>query len=270
MPLKPGTWSVDRASIDPTYDQLWSGLDYLLPFFEQTGNRTHVYGKLAARFNRQQGDIPTSMSRGGTDMGLALDHENLRFQLDTAYVPPNQGTWLFCASFIGTGETASRAYGSHDAFEVRLGFSGGLFRVENHLFAASTENLKGPFLLLPDKTHVIALTWDLASTQQKIYYNGVLVASANFADDTPTAATLWSGGRSTPFFHGEMLLMAQWDRVLGPGDVQLLQTDPFGMIREAQWPTWPALPAAAPDERLPLRIRRPVYYPRRKREQVFT
>ena len=241
MPLKPGTWSVDRASIDPAYDQLWSGLDFMLPLFEQTGERTHVYGKEAARFNRQQGDIPTTITRVPTEKGIALDHPGARYQLATSYLPPAKGTWLFVGSFDSAGAT-SRVYGSHDRFEIVINKST-FFRIANNFYAGGGQVLNGPFSLVQDVVHVIVCTWNSVTNRLEIYYNGVLVASDSNANDTPSSATLWMGGRSATFFDGKTLLMAQWDRVLGAGDVQLLQTDPFGMIREAQWPIWPAISA---------------------------
>ncbi len=240
MPLKPGTWSVDRASIDPAYDQLWSGLDFLLPLFEQTGERTHVYGKDAARFNRQQGDIPTAITRVPTEAGLALNFPIDRFQLATSYLAPAQGTWLWVGSFDNS-QSGDRLYGSHDRFEV-VSSKSTLWRIENNFYAAGGGVLLGPNTLAGDTVHVLVCTWNSDTNRLEIYYNGVLVASDSNADDTPTAATLWLGGRASTLFSGDVLLMAQWDRVLGAGDVQLIQADPFGMIREAQWPTWPALP----------------------------
>ncbi len=268
--LKPGTWSVDRASIDPAFSDLWVDLEYMLPLFEQTGVRTEVHGFEAQRFRRNQVDIPSSITRVPTDSGVALDFPEVAFNLlDLSYAPHHEGTWMFVGSIDGTS-TINRIYGSHDAFESRIGASGGLFRIENHFFAAGAEQLKGPFTLEANTVHVVVLTWNFTTNRQEIYYNGVLVASGSDANDPPGTGALWLGGRSVPFFNGKILHTAQWHRVLGAGEVQLLQLDPFGMFREVPWPTWPALPAAAPDVRLPLRIRRPVYYPRRKREQVFT
>ena len=155
-------------------------------------------------------------------------------------MPPDQGTWLFVGSFDTAGAT-SRIYGSQDNFEIVLN-KDTLFRVANNFFASGGAVLNGPFTLVQDKVHVIVCTWNLDTNVLEIYYNGVLVAANDQADDAVSSGTLWMGGRSATLYDGKSLLMAQWDRVLGAGDVQLIQADPFGMIREAQWPTWPALP----------------------------
>ena len=237
--VKPGAWAVDRGVITPAFRNLWAGLDFLLPFFEQSGAKTHVLGGDAARFNSQQAAIPTTITRVPTDSGLGYDFPGVNFALATSYVPPAQGTFLFVGSFDSAGAT-SRVYGSHDRFELVMNKSTN-FRAANNFYAGGGNVLNGPFSLTPDTVHAVTCTWNLATTTLELYYNGVLVGIDTVnANDTPTSATLLMGGRSATLFDGKALLVAQWNRVLGAGDIQLLQHDWFGMIRQSQWPTFPA------------------------------
>ncbi len=245
--LKPGLWAVDRGSINAPYRNLWSGLEFMLPLFEQAGGQTHVLGGDADRFNRQQGVVPTAITSVTTDQGMAYDFPNDRFQLATSYVGPAQGTFLFVGS-VDSGGSTSRVYGSHDAYEFVFNKSGSLFRAANNFYAAGGQVLNGPFTLTADVPHAVVATWDVATGILELYYDGVLVGSdPTRADDTPGSGTLWMGGRSATFFNGKALLVAQWDRVLEAGDIQLLQHDWFGMIRQSQWPNFPSVPTADGD-----------------------
>ena len=190
-------------------------------FDEGTGGKARD-----ASGNGLSGDLVDMLSSeawvvGVSDLALRFDGLDDRVVVPRAFAPPPAGTVSFWVKRAGA-LSGERIMGGHDAYEVRFLEDG---RLDHQFCSAGTTTLKSTTKLDAGSWYHVALTYDSASKESRIFVNGALDARGQFADDLPGSLTFALGtrtGKGDDFFKGALDDVRIYDEALSPTQVASL------------------------------------------------
>jgi hypothetical protein len=228
---------VNRAGVALQYQGLWDGLVKLVPFWND----------VLEVVDRELGTQTGGFTPGALGVAHNATAGSRISEFPNRGISFTQGTVLVV--FDGTGTPAG--FGKLIASNPDGQFQ--FYRNNSDTSLVFNYGGQAPNFTVPNLwgtgPHVLVATYDTFANRKEVWADGV---SAGVDNASLTPISSWTnpdigiGNRKESLNRtagGLMFLVAFWDRVLSPAEVRLLAQDPFGLIRPAPWPVFPARPS---------------------------
>jgi len=156
------------------------------------------------------------------EKSLLFDGVDESVTISGTFDPTAKGTvalWLKVR--IAPDGISDRIFGFADAYELRVRGTGGGYRFDSDLFAASSINLSGTIVNAFDEWHFFVATYDSVTNRMENYVDAVIDAVSLDANDDPGTGSLSLGRRTgaTPLYDGKMDEVSIWDKALSASEV---------------------------------------------------